>query len=74
MDIEGAEAEVMEWLVSSPERPLVVMVECEKREPWWRTRRRIIAFIKAGYLHVHSEGANHCFVRGAFDTSGEPAS
>lgn len=63
IDIEGAEAAVLDWLISSSERPRVVMVECEKREPWWRTRRRVLAFMETGYVHVHCEAANHCFIR-----------
>jgi FkbM family methyltransferase len=63
MDIEGAEAAVLEWLIASSERPAVIAVECERYEPWWRTRRRLIALIQCGYTHVLGEGANHVFVR-----------
>lgn len=63
MDIEGAEAAVLEWLIDSDERPRIIAVECELYEPWWRTRRRLISLMKCGYRHVHSEGANHVFVR-----------
>lgn len=63
MDIEGAEAAVLEWLIDSSERPRVIAVECELHEPWWRTRRRLISLMQCGYYHVLGEGANQVFVR-----------
>lgn len=65
MDIEGAEAAVLDWLIDSLERPGVIAVECELHEPWWRTRRRLLRLLGCGYVHVMGEAANHVFVQQA---------
>jgi FkbM family methyltransferase len=63
LNIEGAEAAVLEAMLRSSIRPTQICVAFEAIEMPWRTRRRIKDLQTAGYTVAHSEGYSYLFVR-----------
>jgi FkbM family methyltransferase len=63
LNIEGAEAAVLEDMLRSGIRPTQICVALEAIEMPWRTRRRIKDLLAAGYTVAHSERASYLFVR-----------
>jgi FkbM family methyltransferase len=62
VDVEGAEYEVIEWLLRENVRPHVLCIEFDQPQPIRRSRRALRALQNVGYSLVHVEGFNSLLV------------
>ena len=63
LDIEGAEGAVIDSVLASNLRPMVIAVEFDLPEYPWRTRARVTRLRDADYDLAYIEGRNYTFVR-----------